>query len=71
MGIPFRMRRRLTICLFDIVCYIFITVACFLCMYIEPLNDFDKVQFIINAIVLAVMMFAFRIAFGFYKNVWR
>lgn len=71
MGIPFRMRRRLTICLFDIVCYIFITVACFLCMYIEPLNAFDKVQFIINAIVLAVMMFAFRIAFGFYKNVWR
>ena len=71
MGIPFRGRRRFVLYLFDIMCYTLVTIACFLCTYIEPLTTADKKQFFVNAIVLGVMIFAFRVAFGFYKNVWR
>ena len=71
MRIPLHGKRRFILYLFDIMCYILVTVACFLCTYIEPLANLDKKQFFVNAIVLGVMIFAFRVAFGFYKNVWR
>ena len=71
MGLSFRMRRRLILCMFDIICYIFVTIACFLCTFIEPLQVANRGQFFSNALVLGVLIFTFRAVFGFYKNVWR
>ena len=66
--------RRLALCLFDILCYIFVTIVCFVGTFIDPLLDDVKLnhgQFLTNALILAVMIFTFRTVFGFYKNVWR
>ena len=65
-----RNHRRLTLCLFDISCYLIITLICFLLTPLDPLNV-DFAQFLTNSIVLGAMIFTFRAVFGFYKNVWR
>lgn len=63
--------RRLVLCLFDILCYIFVTLVCFAGTFIDPSLEVEHAQFFTNAIVLAAMIFTFRSVFGFYRNVWR
>ena len=66
--------RRLVLCLFDILCYVFVTIVCFIGTFIDPLLDdanLNHGQFFTNAVILAAMIFTFRAVFGFYKNVWR
>ena len=66
-----RDHRRIALCLFDIICYIFITLGCFLGTLIDSSIEVDHANFFINAIVLAVTVFTFRAIFGFYRNIWR
>ena len=66
-----RNHRRLTLCLFDILCYIVITLICFLGTFIDPSLNVPYTQFFTNSLVLGAMIFTFRSVFGFYKNVWR
>ena len=66
-----RNHRRLTLCLFDILCYIVITLICFLGKFIDPSLNVPYTQFFTNSLVLGAMIFTFRSVFGFYKNVWR
>ena len=66
-----RNHRRLTLCLFDILCYLAITLICFLGTFIDRSLNVPYAQFFTNSIVLAAMIFTFRSVFGFYKNVWR
>jgi len=66
-----RNHRRLALCLFDIVCYILVTVACFLGTFLDPSLEVNYAHFFTNSIVLAAMIFTFRSVFGFYRNVWR
>lgn len=64
--------RRLSLFLFDVICYIAVTFLCFLGTFIDPLLDnLNYPQFFTNAVVLAAIIFTFRYVFGFYKNVWR
>ena len=63
--------RRLTLCLFDILCYIFIVLVCFIGTFIDPSLEVIHAHFLTNSIILGVMIFTFRLVFGFYKNVWR
>ena len=63
--------RKFSLCLFDILCYIFITLLCFVGTFIDPSMQVEYPQFFTNSIILAVMIFTFRAVFGFYKNVWR
>ena len=66
-----RNHRRIALCLFDIICYIFVTFACFLGTLVDSSIEVNRAHFFSNAIVLALMIFTFRVAFGFYRNVWR
>ena len=66
-----RNHRRIALCLFDIICYIVVTLGCFLETLIDSSIEVQHAHFFTNAIVLAAMIFTFRSAFGFYKNVWR
>ena len=66
-----RDHRRIALCLFDIFCYIFVTVACFFGTFLDSSIEVNRAHFFSNAVVLALMIFTFRIAFGFYRNVWR
>ena len=63
--------RRLALCLFDILCYICVTVLCFVGTFVDKSLEIAPGPFFTNAIVLALMIFTFRTVFGFYKNVWR
>ena len=66
-----RDHRRIALCLFDIICYIVVVAACFAGTFIDPSIQVDYPQFFTNSIILAVMIFTFRVVFGFYKNIWR
>ena len=71
-----RNHRSVTLCLFDILCYAFVVFICFLISFADSsVVDFSVAahseRFFINAVVLGLMIFAFRAVFGFYKNVWR
>ena len=66
-----RNHRRLALCLFDIICYIFITVICFIGTFMDISLEVDRAQFFTNSVVLGAMIFTFRSVFGFYRNVWR
>ena len=63
--------RKFTLCLFDILCYIFVTLLCFAGTFIDSSMQVNYPQFFTNSVILAVMIFTFRAVFGFYKNVWR
>ena len=63
--------RRVTLCLFDIFCYICIVLVCFIGTFIDPSLEVIHAHFLTNSIILGVMIFTFRLVFGFYKNVWR
>ena len=66
-----RNHRRLALCLFDIVCYILVTLACFIGVFVDPSLKVDLAHFFTNSIVLGAMIFTFRTVFGFYRTVWR
>ena len=77
-----RNHRSFTLLLFDILCYIFIALVCFLVSFadpgvfistpmIDPAAEAGNAHFFTNVIILGIMIFAFRLMFGFYKNVWR
>ena len=66
-----RNHRRIALCLFDIICYIFVVAACFAGTIVDPSIQVHYPQFFTNSIILAAMIFTFRAVFGFYKNIWR
>lgn len=70
----FRGHRRVSLCIFDVFCYIATVVVCFIGTFIDPMLDGlsnNYGQFFTNAVILGVMTFTLRTIFGFYRNVWR
>lgn len=63
--------RKFALCIFDIFCYVIVTLICFLGTLIDPTMLVVYPYFFTNAVILGVMIFTFRAVFGFYKNVWR
>ena len=63
--------RKLALCMFDIICYIFVALICFAGTFIDPSIKVIYPHFFTNSVILGVMIFTFRAVFGFYKNVWR
>ena len=66
-----RNHRILALCLFDILCYIFITLICFAGTFIDPSLHIQHTPFFTNSIVLAALIFLIRSISGFYRTVWR
>ena len=64
--------RKVILFLFDILCFLFVNLGYILGIIIDDslyLKDHSK--FLTNFIILFILVFSFRIVFGFYKNVWR
>ena len=64
--------RKVILFLFDIFCFLFVNLAYILGIIIDgSLNLKDPSKFWTNVLILFVLIFSFRMVFGFYKNVWR
>ncbi len=64
--------RKVTLCLFDLLCFFIVNAVYVLGVFLDgtlALND--PAIFLTNMIVLLILVFSFRIATGFYRNVWR
>ncbi len=64
--------RKAILFLFDILCFFVINAFYILGVVVDnSLNVRDPAKFVTNFLVLLVLIFAFRIVFGFYNNIWR
>ena len=64
--------RKVVLFLFDILCFLLVNLGYILGIIIDGSLDLkDPSKFFVNFLGLALLVFVFRIFFGFYKNVWR
>ncbi len=72
MKLMFFKSRKFVLFLFDILCFFVINALYILGYTIDPSLEvtFD-LSFLTNFLVLTVLVFTFRVLFGFYKNIWR
>ena len=64
--------RKFILCMFDLLCFFVVNSVYVLGVVLdESLEVRDPAKFLTNFVVLAALIFTFRIVSGFYKNVWR
>ena len=64
--------RKFILCMFDLLCFVVVNSVYVLGVVLDgSLEVRDPAKFLTNFLVLGVLIFTFRIATGFYKNVWR
>ncbi len=72
MKLLFLKSRKLVLFLFDILCFLVINAFYILAAFLDNSLSVDRFPaFMTNVLILAILIFSFRIVFGFYKNIWR
>ena len=62
--------RKVVLFLFDILCFMIVNLGYTLGVTIDKtLNLNDPKKFFVNVLILFVLLFSYRMVFGFYKNV--
>ncbi len=72
MKLMFFKSRKFVLFLFDILCFWVINSFYILGTFLDDDLSFSRdMSFLTNFLILTVLVFSFRVVFGFYKNIWR
>ncbi len=72
MKLMFFKSRKFVLFLFDILCFLVINSFYILGTFLDDDLSFSRdMSFLTNFLILTVLVFSFRVVFGFYKNIWR